>query len=87
MFIINLILQKFFKKNLSHEKLKSLYIKKYLAIQNRDFIFLNKLRIEYPQLFDKQFLYEMLQKELHVTGKKLPEHINQQLLDAISNKK
>lgn len=68
---------------LTHEQLKQLFVNKVTAIEKKDFVFLDDLRKQHPELFDKKFLYELLLKELEIKGYDMPNHLQQVLLDAI----
>lgn len=72
-------------KLLEHDMLKKLFLQKILAIKKKDIAFIAKLQIEHPELFDKKFLYQMLQKELKDSGTILPKHI-EVLLENMINK-
>lgn len=72
-----------YSHGLTHQQLKNLFIQKTMAIENGDFKFLSELRIQHPELFDKKFLYDMLQTELKDTGVELSENVNNLLKEAI----
>jgi len=72
-------------KELSHDLLKKLYIQKMQAIEKKDKSFLDKLQQQHPELFDKRFLYKMLQKELEITCQELPAQIDRLLREVIKN--
>lgn len=71
---------------LSHDQLKKLFIQKMIAIEKRDLTFIDELRLHHPELFDKQFLYKMLLKELENTDTELPTVVHNLLLEAIQKK-
>lgn len=68
-------------KNLSFDEAKKLFIQKAQAIQ-----FLDELRQQYPELFDKRFLYEMLKHELDLQSMELPQSVEKLLIDAVNKK-
>jgi len=63
----------------THEQLKKLYVEKVKASQSKNFVFLEQLRMDCPQLFEKAFLYQMLKDELANTQVDLPDHIHKLL--------
>jgi HD superfamily phosphohydrolase YqeK len=72
-------------KELSHDLLKKLYIQKMQAIEKKDKAFLDKLQQQHPELFDKRFLYQMLQKELDITSQELPAQLDKLLQEIIKS--
>jgi len=70
---------------LTHEQLKQLFVNKVTATEKKDFVFLDNLRKQHPELFDKKFLYDMLLKELEIKGYEMPDHLRKILLDAINH--
>ena len=68
---------------ISHDVLKKLFIQKMQAIEKKDRAFLDKLQRQHPELFDKRFLYQMLQKELEITSQKLPVQLDKALQEII----
>ena len=69
---------------LTHEQLKQLFVNKVTAIEKKDFVFLENLRSQHPELFDKKFLYDLLLKELENKGYDMPDHLRKVLLEAIN---
>jgi hypothetical protein len=65
-------------KHLSFEDAKKLYLQKMEAI-----IFLENLRNQHPELFDKRYLYEMLQHELKLQSEQLSPSVEMKILEAI----
>lgn len=72
-------------KELSHDLLKKLFMEKMQAIERRDRKFLDKLHQQHPELFDKRFLYQMLQKELEITSQELPVQLDKLLKSILNN--
>ncbi|HEX4046081.1 MAG TPA: hypothetical protein VHZ76_10505 [Gammaproteobacteria bacterium] len=72
-------------KELSHDSLKKLFMQKMQAIEKKDRKFLDELQQLHPELFDKRFLYQMLQKELKNTSQELPVKLDLFLKNIIKN--
>jgi len=70
---------------ISHDFLKKLFMQKMQAIENKDNKFLMELQQRYPDLFDKRFLYQMLQKELEITSQEIPVELDKLLQEIIRN--
>lgn len=70
---------------IEYDLLKKLFIQKMRAIENIDTEFLDKLQQQHPELFDKRFLYQMLQKELEITSQELPIELDKALQEIIKN--
>lgn len=65
--------------------LKKLFMQKMQAIEKKDKELIDKLLQHHPELFDKRFLYQMLQKELEITSQKLPVQLDKILQEIIKN--
>lgn len=74
-------------KELSYESWKKLYIQKMQAIQKNDKAFLVALHQQYPELFDKCFLYQILQKAFEINSLVLPAHLDKTLTEIINSQK
>lgn len=53
------------------------------AVEKKDGVFLENLRSQYPELFDKRFLYAMLQEELKITSQEIPLQLDELLKEII----
>jgi hypothetical protein len=74
-------------KSLTHEKIKELYLEKMKAIANKDWEFVMKLKNIYPELFDKAFMYQILQAELKSTGETIPDELDTFFREMVRNSK
>lgn len=70
---------------MSYDEFRRLYLQKVFATENNDKAFLAELEQKHPELFDKRFLYQMLQQLLQVTQQELPEGLDE-ILQAIVNR-
>lgn len=73
-------------KSLSYDQVKDLYLQKIQAIKNKDHAYLQYLKRAYPELFDKRFLYHILQTELKIHSQDLPPELEKALQAVIKQK-
>ena len=71
------------QKELTHDCYKKLYKEKIRAQKRNDIDYLKELHNEYPELFDKRFLFQMLIEEFERAGEKIPESLYKILKEGV----